>query len=88
MNKKVMIEAIANVADNIIFHITYDSVFFLYSGCLPGFILAGILCVFDDIQADSLLYIYILMMFSWYILVFIILCIVEYDELMNKKRYK
>lgn len=28
MNKKVIIEAIANVADNTLFHITYDSVFF------------------------------------------------------------
>lgn len=86
MNKKVMIEAIANVADNTIFHITYDSVFFIYSCLVPGFILAGILCVFGDGQIDFLLY--ILMMFSWYILVFILLCIVEYDELMNKKKYK
>ena len=86
MDKEVMIEAIANVADNIIFHITYDSVFFIYSGFIPGFILPCILCVFGEGQIDFLLY--ILMMFSWYILVFIFLCIVEYDELMNKKRYK
>lgn len=85
MNKKVMIEAIANVADNTLFHITYDFVFFLYSGLIPGFILAGILCVFD-IWIDFLPY--ILMMFSWYILVFILLCIGEYGELMNKKKYK
>lgn len=85
MNKKVMIEAIANVADNTLFHITYDFVFFMYSGLIPGFILTGILCVFD-IWIDFLLY--ILMMFSWYILVFILLCIEEYSKLMNKKGYK
>lgn len=87
MNKKVMIEAIANVADNTLFHITYDFVFFLYSGLVPGFMLPSILYVFGvEIQIDFLLY--ILMMFSWYILVFILLCIGEYSELMSKKRYK